>query len=105
MVAELLDALRVIFGLFFLFFIPGYALVWMLYPREEDLPWDERIALALVLSVAADILVTLFIDMVLHIPTTGWNIFVSLLTFTVLCAAVYRLEVYWMDRRGVAKEG
>ncbi|WP_457554968.1 DUF1616 domain-containing protein [Candidatus Pyrohabitans sp.] len=105
MLTELLDVLRAVFGLAFLFFVPGYALVWALYPRREELPWDERIALAMVLSIAADILVTLFIDLVLGIPTTGWNIFVSLLTFTALCAAIYRLEVYWMGRRGVAKEG
>jgi uncharacterized membrane protein len=99
MLAELLDVLRAIFGLAFLFFVPGYALVWALYPGKEELPLDERIALAFVLSIAADILVTLFIDLVLHIPTTGWNIFVSLLTFTALAAGVYKLEVYWQQRR------
>ncbi|NOZ59711.1 MAG: DUF1616 domain-containing protein [Euryarchaeota archaeon] len=102
MLAELIEVPRAVLGLIFLFFVPGYALVWAIYPRREELPMDERIALAFVLSIAVDILVTLFIDLVLGIPTTGRNIFVSLLTFTALAAGVYRLEVHWQQRQKAA---
>jgi len=102
MLAELVDALRIIFGIAFLFFVPGYALVWAIYPRRDALQMDERIALAFVLSVTADVLVTLFIDLVLGLPTTGWNIFVSLLALTAAAACLQRLQVYWHSRRSTA---
>jgi len=44
--------LRVVLGLPFVLFFPGYALIAALFPRQEDLDGIERIALAFGLSIA-----------------------------------------------------
>src|SRR2546422_6641126 len=43
---------RVVFGLPFVLFFPGYALIAALFPRKQDLDTIERIALSLGLSIA-----------------------------------------------------
>jgi uncharacterized membrane protein len=85
---------RVVFGLIFLFFVPGYAITLALFPRKDELSTVERIGFAGVLSIVADILTTLFIDLVLGIPTTGLNIFLALLTLTVVMLVIWRVELY-----------
>ncbi|RLI85444.1 MAG: hypothetical protein DRO98_06945 [Archaeoglobales archaeon] len=103
MIAEILHVFRVVFGLIFLFFVPGYALTLALFPRKEELSLAERIGFAGALSIVADILTTLFIDLVLHIPTTGLNIFLSLLALTAIALAVWRVEVYFIERKEKVK--
>lgn len=44
--------LRVVLGLPFVLFLPGYSLIAALYPREGDLDGVERLALSLGLSIA-----------------------------------------------------
>ena len=103
---DILGILRAVFGLFFLFVVPGYALVWALFPKKEELSWEERIALTFVLSIASDILVTLIIDLVFHLPTTPWNIFISLVFFTLICAVVYKLQVlYYEGKLKIKRKG
>jgi uncharacterized membrane protein len=43
---------RIVLGLLFILFLPGYALVAALYPRKDDLEPLERLALSLGLSIA-----------------------------------------------------
>ena len=64
MLSAILSALRIIFGLVFLLFVPGYALTLALFPRKEEITLIERVGFAGVLSIVADILTTLFIDLV-----------------------------------------
>ena len=54
-----LEVLRIVGGVPFLLFLPGYALVAALYPRRDDLPAPERLALSFGLSIAAVILIGL----------------------------------------------
>lgn len=42
---------RVVLGLLFVLFLPGYALVAAMFPKKEDLDCIERLALAFGLSV------------------------------------------------------
>lgn len=98
MIGEILHGLRIIFGLFFLFLVPGYAATLALFPRKDELGVIERIGFAGALSIVVDILVTLFIDLVLHVPTTALNIFISLVAFTLLCLGIWRLEVFVISR-------
>ncbi|MBO8183027.1 MAG: DUF1616 domain-containing protein [Archaeoglobus sp.] len=98
MIAEIIHAFRVIFGLFFLFFVPGFAFTLALFPKKDEITLIERLGFAGVLSIVIDILVTLFIDLVLHIPTTAWNIFISLLYFTEICLAIWVFEIYLMGK-------
>ena len=98
MISEVLGVLRIVFGLIFLLFVPGYALMLAFFPKKEELGIAERIGFACALSIAADLLTTLFIDLVLHIPTTAVNIVAALLTLTGLSLAVWALEV-WVMRK------
>lgn len=57
-----LEALRVILGLPFLVFLPGYTLIAALYPRRNDLEGPERLALSLGLSIAVVPLIALALN-------------------------------------------
>jgi len=83
---------RVVFGLIFLFFVPGYALTLALFPKKE-FNQIERIGFAGVLSIIADILTTLYIDIVLNVPTNAINIFLSLLTLTSISLLLWYFEI------------
>lgn len=77
--------LRVVLGLPFVLFFPGYALVAALYPRRDDLDGIERLALSLGLSLAVVPLVGLALNY------TPWGIrltpiLVGLTLFIVGCS-------------------
>lgn len=95
---DILGILRVIFGLLFLFFVPGFALLLALFPKKE-LGIAERIGFSGALSIVADMLTVLFIDLVLHIPTTALNIVLSLLTLTAFALIIWRLELFFLKLR------
>ncbi|WP_290596745.1 MULTISPECIES: DUF1616 domain-containing protein [unclassified Archaeoglobus] len=99
MILAVVQFFRVFFGLIFLFFVPGFAFSLVLFPKKEELSLTLRLGLSGALSVIFDVLITLFIDLVLHIPTTPVNIFTSLLIFTLACLAVWRLEVLILTRK------
>ncbi|MDQ7850068.1 MAG: DUF1616 domain-containing protein [Armatimonadota bacterium] len=78
---------RVVLGLPFVLFFPGYALIAALYPRRDDLDGIERLALSLGLSLAVVPLIGLVLNY------TPWGIrltpiLVGLTLFTVTCCAV-----------------
>ena len=98
MMGEIVQFFRVAFGLIFLFFVPGFAFSLVLFPKKGDLSLTLRIGLSGALSVVIDVLTTLFIDLALHMPTTGFNIFASLLTFTLFCLALWRFEIFVFSR-------
>jgi len=106
MLSEILRILRIVFGLIFLLFVPGYALTLALFPRREEISFVERVGFAGVLSIVADILTTLFIDLVLGSPTTATNIVIALLCLTALALLIWRLELLLMrtfERRKLSK--
>jgi uncharacterized membrane protein len=78
---------RIVLGLPFVLFFPGYVLVAALYPRRGDLDGVERVALSLGLSLAVVPLIGLALNY------TPWGIrltpiLVSLALFIVACSAV-----------------
>jgi uncharacterized membrane protein len=78
---------RVVLGLPFVLFFPGYVLIAALYPRRGDLDGVERLALSLGLSLAVVPLIGLVLNY------TPWGIrltpiLVSLALFIVVCSAV-----------------
>jgi Protein of unknown function (DUF1616) len=89
-----LELFRVIFGFALTLFIPGFAFTLALFPRREDISPVERLAFSFVLSISSVLIVVLFIDMALHIPTTAFNIAASLLSFTFLCFALFGIQFY-----------
>jgi uncharacterized membrane protein len=105
MIVELIGFFRIVFGLFFLLVVPGYAVTLALFPKMDDLEVVERIGFACALSIAADLLTTLFIDLALHIPTTAVNILIALLMLTVLALVIWKGELYFMKRVDKKREG
>ncbi len=78
---------RVVLGLPFVLFFPGYALIAALYPRKDDLDGVERLALSLGLSLAVVPLIGLVLNY------TPWGIrlapiLVSLTLFTIICSVL-----------------
>jgi len=72
---------RIVLGLIFILFIPGYVLTAALFPEDLDLDWIERIALSVGLSIAVVALIGLVLNF------TPWGLFLepvlaSLLLFT-----------------------
>lgn len=85
------SVVRVIFGLPFLLFIPGYVLIAALFPKREDIDGIERLALSFGLSIAIVPLIGLALNY------TPWGIrldpiAIALLIFTtaMTIAAAYR---------------
>ncbi len=79
--------LRIVLGLPFVLFFPGYTLIAALYPRKDDLDGVERLALSLGLSLAVVPLIGLVLNY------TPWGIrlapiLVSLTLFTVICSVL-----------------
>jgi len=79
--------IRVVLGLPFVLFFPGYALIAALYPRKDDLDGIERLALSLGLSLAVVPLIGLVLNY------TPWGIrltpiLVGLTLFTVTCCVL-----------------
>lgn len=79
--------IRVVLGLPFVLFFPGYTLIAALYPRKDDLDGVERLALSLGLSLAVVPLIGLVLNY------TPWGIrlapiLVGLTLFTVICSVL-----------------
>lgn len=80
---------RIILGLIFILFLPGYSLIAALFPNGKDIDWIERIALSFGLSIAVTPLIGLLLNY------TPWGIrlvpiVTSLFIFIVgMCAIAY----------------
>ena len=86
---------RIILGLPFILFFPGYALICALFPRKEDLDWFERLALSMGLSIA----VTSLMGLALNYTSFGirlYPVMLSLFLFMLLISAVavYRRRTF-----------
>lgn len=78
---------RIVLGLPFILFFPGYVLICTLFPREKDLDGVERLALSLGLSIA----VTPLIGLALNYTPFGIRLYpvtFSLFLFMLLMSAV-----------------
>lgn len=85
-------ALRVILGLPFILFFPGYTLIAALFPRKGDLDGVERIALSFGVSVAVLILVGLVLNFVWRL-----DVYPALLVFSIFILGTS--GVAWHRRR------
>jgi uncharacterized membrane protein len=104
-VAIVLSSIRLIAGLAFLLFIPGFAVLLVFYPKLSDISFFERIALSSIVSISAGIGVFLLLDLLLGIETTPVNSFLSLFAITVIALAVWRIEIFFMERHEKIKSG
>jgi uncharacterized membrane protein len=78
------DALRIIFGLPFVLFFPGYTLMDALYPRKSSIKGIERIALSVGLSIA----IVPLIGLILNYLPWGIRLYPILISLTVFTAGM-----------------
>jgi uncharacterized membrane protein len=95
-------AFRLLLGLFFTLFIPGYALLAALFPRHTDVERVERIALSFGLSLGLVPVIAIVLDKLpwgIHL----WPIVLSESLFSALCGAIalYRRSQIPGDERYV----
>jgi uncharacterized membrane protein len=84
--------LRVILGLLFILFLPGYAIVSALYPQHKAMGGFERIALSIGLSIAVSPLIALVLSY------TPWGIGLYPLLIFVFILIVFVVGVAWYRR-------
>ena len=90
--------LRVIFGLAFILFIPGFVMTWTFYITKDQIPVINRFALSFILSLAIVMLSTLFLDYVIGVDTTPVNIMVTLIIITILTAMIWKIRSLYSAR-------
>jgi uncharacterized membrane protein len=99
LIISILDvqALRIVLGLPFLLFFPGYTLVATLFPKRSDLGTTERVAL----SVGLSVIITSSVGLILNM---AWEIrlYPTLISLTIFIAALSATA--WYRRRRVAEE-
>lgn len=93
------NVLRIVLGLPFVLFFPGYALVAALFPKREDLSGIERVALGFGLSVTVTALVGLILNYT-HWGVTLYPILLSLTFFILVTSAI----AYYRRHRLAAEE-
>jgi len=92
------NVLRIILGLPFILFFPGYTLVAALFPKKADLGGIERIALSLGLSIA----VVPLVGLVLNYTPWGIELYPILVSITMVILATS--GVAWYRRHRSSEE-
>lgn len=82
-----LSIARAFFGFFLILFMPGYAVIWALFPDKSDFTGIERIAFSFVTSIGLTIVSVLFLDLVIGVDTTPLNLTLALILVTLFCAS------------------
>lgn len=90
---DFIGVIRVVLGLIFLLFVPGFFLTWVFYPKKESVSFIERLAYSFVLSIASSVLAVLFLDMGLGVDTSPRNIVLVILCLVCLSIILWRLEL------------
>lgn len=92
------NVLRIILGLAFLLFFPGYTLVSALFPKRSSLDGMERVALSFGLSVVIGPL----IGFILNYTPLGIKLYPILISLTVFIFATSAIA--WQQRRRLTEE-
>ena len=90
--------LRIILGLPFILFFPGYTLIAALFPKKSDLDSIERVALSFGLSIAVVPLIGLILN---YMP---WGIRLYPILVSLTCFIAVMSAIAWYRRRGLADE-
>jgi len=95
-VTIIMGGLRVIVGLLNLFFIPGFAISLVFYPRFTDMGLIKRLACSTVLGICSGIAFTLCINVVLGVDATPGNISLGISVFSALLLVVWLCEIWYL---------
>ena len=85
----LLTSLRVVFGLIYVLFLPGYVVVKCFF---EKVDWIEKLGLSLGLSVVLVVLSVMFSNMLLRIPITPISNFFVILGVIIITLLVKKYQ-------------
>ena len=92
----ILGGLRVIAGFLNFFFIPGFVISLILFPRFTDMGLIKRLACSTVLSVFSGIAFILFTDFILRLDATPRNISLGLSMFSAILLIVWFCEIWYL---------
>jgi len=95
----MIESVRMVTAFALLLFIPGFALMLIFYPKPNDIPVFERVALSGILSIGTAIGGLLILDLFLGIDTTTENSFLALSAITVIALTIWRVELFLIERR------
>jgi len=84
----LTDILNIITGMLLLFFVPGYALVYALFPKK-GLDIYERVSIAIISSISISILPIFALNYFYKIPINYYTVVLSSGFITIACAIIY----------------
>lgn len=94
-----LNVLRIIFGLPFILFFPGYVLIAAIFPRKSTLDVIERVALSFGLSV----IVTAVLVLILNYTPLGIKLYPVLISLTIFIMITSAFA--WYRRYRLAEKG
>ncbi|UCG70966.1 MAG: DUF1616 domain-containing protein [Thermoplasmata archaeon] len=92
------NILRIVFGLPFLLFLPGYSLVSALWSKKTDLDGLERVALSLGLSIAMVPLIGLGLNY------TPWGITLTSILISIFSLILILVGITWFRRSQLKPE-
>lgn len=92
------NALRIVLGLPFVFFFPGYALMAALFPGKKGINTIERIALSFGISIAIVPLIGLILNY------TRWGIRLEPVLYSVASFIFIASIVAWLRRRRLPEQ-
>ncbi len=93
-----LDILRIILGLPFLLFFPGYVLMTVLFPRREGINGVERVALSFGTSIAVVPLIGLILNY------TPWGISLETILYSIASFIFITSIASWLRQMRLTKQ-
>lgn len=102
----LLQAFRLVFGIVFLLFVPGFFVTEFAFPRESheeqrQLDWIERITLSFALSISVVPLIVFFLNKA-GIAITALNIFLEVAGLVFVLGIIIAFQRFWRKKRASA---
>jgi len=95
-VPVIVEAAKVILAFLNLFFIPGFVISLVFFPRFTDLGLIRRVAYSLILSIGA-VIAFLFVDIVLGVGTTPGTISLTLGVLSAFMLVVWLCEIWYLN--------
>lgn len=83
----LVESLRIVFGAFYVLFLPGFAVVYFFF-KDRDL--IEKIALSFALSIAIVPLIVFYLNYIFKIKITALNVFLIVLAIISIVSLLAR---------------
>ncbi|MFC2153985.1 DUF1616 domain-containing protein [Candidatus Altiarchaeota archaeon] len=96
-----LKSIAVVLSLVFLFFLPGYSVIWALFIGNREIDFSERLALSFGLSIILIVLGVLVGHQVFRVPYTSQGVALvvaALIILPVILRVIWKLGEYALHR-------